>query len=136
MSPRLRQVVRARAGRRCEYCRFHEDDLPLWPFHLDHIRARQHRGTDAFANLAWACQRCSLFKGTNLSTVDPDSGLVVRLFDPRTDAWNPHFTLDRDRVLGLTNIGRGTVWLLQMNSDQRVKLRAELRALGRWPALS
>ena len=49
MSPRTRRLVRVRAGRRCEYCRFHEDDLPLWPFHLDHIiaantLARTNRG--------------------------------------------------------------------------------------------
>src|SRR5438874_13712077 len=131
MSPRLRQQVRARADRRCGYCRFHEEDLPLWPFHLDHIRARQHRGTDASANLAWACQRCSLFKGTNLSAVDPDSGRVVRLFNPRLDAWERHFASHFDRIIGLNAIGRATVWLLQMNFDERVELRAELSAARR-----
>lgn len=55
MLSRLRQSARDRAGRRCEYCRFHENDLPLWPFHLDHIVAEQHAGKNQLDNVAWAC---------------------------------------------------------------------------------
>ena len=94
MSPRIRRLVRDRAGRRCEYCRFHELDLPLWPFHLDHIIAEQHARLDDPANLAWACQRCNLFKGTNLSAIDPDSTQVVRVFHPRAERWEAHFTIE------------------------------------------
>ena len=134
MSPRTRRLVRERAGRRCEYCRFHEADLPLWPFHLDHIIAGQHAGPDEPDNLAWACQRCNLCKGTNLSAIDPDSAQVVRLFSPRSDLWEVHFAVERNRIVGLTPTGRATVWLLQMNSAERMELRVELMALRRWPA--
>jgi len=130
---RTRQFVRRRATRCCEYCRFHEEDLPLWPFHLDHIVAEQHRGTDHPKNLAWACQRCNLLKGTNLTGVDPDSDQVVRLFNPRKDRWKAHFAVQGPRIVGLTSAGRATVWLLDMNCLERVELRAELRASGRWP---
>jgi hypothetical protein len=133
MSPRTRRQVRDHAGGRCEYCRFHEADLPLWPFHLDHVIAGQHAGTHDPANLAWTCQRCNLFKGTNLSAVDPDSTQVVRLFDPRAHRWAEHFRIERDRIVGLTPTGRATVWLLQMNTSERMELRVELAALGRWP---
>ena len=85
-------------------------------------------------NLAWACQRCNLCKGTNLSAIDPDSAQVVRLFHPRADRWEEHFTIENVRIVGLTPTGRATVWLLQMNTAERMELRAELRALGRWPA--
>lgn len=71
MSPRTRQFVRKRAEERCEYCRFHEEHLPLWPFHLDHIIAEQHAGTDEPENLAWARQRCNLCKGTNSPRLTP-----------------------------------------------------------------
>ena len=47
-----RQVLR-RAGRRCEYCRLHEDDDPLFTFHIEQIIAKQHRGMDV-PNLARA----------------------------------------------------------------------------------
>lgn len=87
MSAHLRQRVRLRAGRRCEYCRLHERDLPLWPFHADHVIAEQHGGPKTMQNLAWACQRCNLFKGSNLTGIDPDSAEVVRLFNPRHHRW-------------------------------------------------
>jgi hypothetical protein len=132
MPTRLRRLVRERAGRRCEYCLFHEEHLPLWPFHLDHIVAEQHRGSAILENLAWACQRCSLCKGTNLTAVDPDSARVVRLFNPRIDRWEEHFTEDGPRIVGLTPVGRATAWLLQMNSEERKELRAELIVAGRW----
>ena len=130
---RLREDVRRRAEQCCEYCRFHEHHLPLWPFHLEHIVAGQHGGSDELANLAWSCQRCNLRKGTNLSTLDPDSGSVVRLFHPRQHVWADHFALADDGCLqGLTPVGRATVRLLQMNSRERVELRRMLVSQGVW----
>lgn len=132
MSPRTRQIVRDRAGARCEYCRFREDHLPLWPFHLDHIVAEQHAGSDDPQNLAWACQRCNLRKGPNLSGVDPDSLQVVALFHPRKDRWEDHFAMQGSHIVGRTPTGRATVWLLQINCAERVALRSELLAVGHW----
>ena len=128
----LRSQVRRRAEERCEYCGFRESHLPLWVFHLDHIVARQHRGQDSLKNLAWSCHRCNLHKGTNLTGVDPDSERIVRLFNPRTDRWGKHFAIRSGRIAGLTATGRATVWLLQMNSDERVTLRALLLEDGTW----
>lgn len=134
MSETLRQLVRERAARRCEYCRLGEADLPLWPFHLDHVVAEQHFGSATTpGNLAWACQRCNLHKGTNLSAVDPDSTEIVRLYNPRADCWEEHFQFAAARIEGRTALGRATVWLLQMNHDERVELRAVLQSLGDWP---
>ena len=133
MSPRLRRLVRNRARRRCEYCRLHENDLPLWSFHADHIVAEQHSGSDVPANLAWACQRCNLFKGTNLTTIDPQTGKLARVFNPRNQQWDKHFKIENTRIGGLTPTGRATARLLQMNVEERTDLRAELAALGHWP---
>ena len=126
MPPGLRQLVRERAGMRCEYCRFREVHLPFWSFHLEHIVACQHGGSDEPSNLAWACPRCNACKGTNLSAVDPDSAAVVRLFDPRKDRWEEQFALRGGHIAGLTPSGRATVWLLQMNTDERIALRTML----------
>jgi len=123
----LRQFARDRAGRRCEYCHFSEANLPLWPFHLDHIVAKQHGGSDDASNVAWSCHRCNLRKGTNLSAVDPDTGQVVRLFHPRTDDWRDHFKASAGRITGLTETGRATAWLFEMNTDDRVYLRRVLK---------
>ena len=132
MSPELRSFVRKRAGGRCEYCRFPDEQLSWSPFHVDHLIARQHGGGDETENLAWACARCNSRKGTNLAGIDPDSDNMVHLFNPRMDSWEQHFALRTGRILGLTAIGRATVWLLQMNSDDRAALRLMLIEKGLW----
>jgi hypothetical protein len=71
-----------------------------------------------------------LLKGTNLSAIDPDTGAVVGLFHPRKDRWEEHFSFVSNRIVGLTPTGRATAWLLQMNSPDRLELRATLRAAG------
>ena len=129
MSPHLRRLVRNRAGGRCEYCRFHEDDLPLWPFHVDHIVAGQHAGSDDPSNLAWACQRCNSLKGTNLTGIDPDTGRIVRLFNPRKQKWREHFAIEKERIAALSAAGRATIWLLQMNIAEPRELRTHLAAM-------
>ena len=128
----LRQAARARAQRRCEYCGFREEHLPLWPFHLDHVVARQHHGAEHLANLAWSCHRCNLQKGTNLSGVDPDTDEITRLFNPRKQNWPDHFAMKSGRIIGRTPSGRATVWVLQMNTEERIALRLMLQEDGQW----
>src|SRR5439155_20054658 len=98
----------------------------------DHIVARQHGGSDALTNLAWSCHRCNSLKGTNLVGVDPDSEKIVRLFNPRMDRREKHFNIQDGRIWGLTAVGRATVWLLQMNSRDRVAMRRILMEDGLW----
>ncbi|MSU59562.1 MAG: HNH endonuclease [Pedosphaera sp.] len=130
MSATLRLAVRKRAAARSEYCRLPDLVPHLMRFHLEHIRARRHGGPSSLNNLAWACARCNERKGTNLSGVDPDTNRVVRLFNPRRDAWTRHFAWDGLRIRGLTTMGRATAWLLEFNSDERLTLRQGLRMLG------
>jgi len=123
----LRRAARDRAGRRCEYCRL-PDLLPhTLRFHLEHVTARQHGGPTVLDNLAWSCQRCNERKGPNLTGVDPDTSTVVQLFHPRRDRWEDHFTFDVLKVVGITATGRATAWLLEMNSEERLRWRAALR---------
>jgi hypothetical protein len=127
MTPFMRELVRDRAKHRCEYCRLPRRVVPLAPFHIEHIIARQHGGSDDPANLAFACDRCNLFKGPNLSAIDPETGNVVRLFDPRRDNWDEHFGQTNYFVVGLSEIGRATIRLLNMNAERRVRLRVAHR---------
>ena len=130
MSVKLRLAVRKRARGRCEYCRLPDVVPDLMRFQLEHIRARRHGGSSSPANLAWACPRWNERKGTNLSGVDPDTNRVLRLFHPRRDDWSRHFVSEGLRIRGLTATGRATAWLLEFNSDERLKLRQGLRKLG------
>ena len=123
-----RRRVWQRARSRCEYCRLHQDYEPYYRFHVEHIIAKQHRGGDALDNLALACHHCNHCKGTNLSSVDPLSKYVVRLFHPRRQKWTRHFRLVGARVVGRTRCGRATVAVLDMNLRDRVELRQEMLA--------
>ncbi len=124
MRASLRQLVRARAGNRCKYCRIEQESEPL-SFHVEHVIAEQHEGTDDENNLALACHHCNLLKGPNLAALDPRTGALVRLFNPRLDKWDQHFAECAGEVSGLTDIGRATVKLLKMNEDGRLELRAK-----------
>jgi hypothetical protein len=92
--------------------------------------ARQHGGATELDNLAWCCQRCNAYKGPNLSGVDPDTSARVSLFHPRRDIWEAHFAWDGLEVVGLTAVGRATVWVLEINSEERLRWRAALRRHG------
>jgi len=119
----VRSAVIARSQECCEYCGMHQSWEPFHTYHVEHIIARQHRGTDDLLNLALACHHCNLFKGPNLTSRDPDGDALVTLFHPRQNLWAEHFKIESARVIGLTDIGRTTVFLLEMNADQRVDLR-------------
>ncbi len=120
----VRREVIARAQGACEYCRMRQDWEPFHTYHVEHIIARQHRGSDDPSNLALACHHCNLFKGPNLSSRDPDGDVLVPLFHPRLHEWPQPFRIESTQVIGLTDMGRTTVFLLEMNSDQRVDLRS------------
>lgn len=130
MAPELRAKVRQRAGDRCEYCLIRQEHEDESPFHVEHIIAQQHGGTDEMENLALACCWCNAFKGPNLASIDPDSGALTRLFHPRRDVWAEHFRRDGAAIAGLTDVGRTTAWLLQFNEADNLAQRALLLELG------
>jgi HNH endonuclease len=125
--------VGPRAGGRCEYCRIHQDDEPFYRMHAEHIIARQHGGTDQPSNLALACHHDNEHKGPNLSGIDPRTGKIVRLFQPRRQRWGRHFRWDGPVLVGRTPCGRATVAVLALNASDRIGLRTELIAEGRFP---
>lgn len=132
VSARIRALVRARAGRRCEYCLLHEDDA--WaPHEPDHVIAVKHGGRTVADNLAWTCMACNRHKGSDLASINPETGRIVRLFDPRRDRWNRHFRLRGARIEPRTPIGRVTVRLLPLNGREQVIIRRALIAEARYP---
>jgi len=132
MDRALAQLVRERARGRCEYCHMPEIyDRPA--FEIEHIIARQHRGSTAAGNLAWACFTCNKKKGPNLSGIDSASDTVVPLFHPRRHKWSRHFRWRGALLVGRTPIGRATIAVLGMNLPLRVQLREELIDEGVFP---
>jgi hypothetical protein len=133
MRAATRALVRSRAGRRCEYCRLHERDLPLFSFHVEHILPKKHGGTDDPQLLAWSCHHCNLAKSSNLSGRDSVSGRVVVLFNPRRQLWKRHFAWNGPQLVGLTPCGRATIAVLNINVPHRIDLRELLLEAGLFP---
>jgi hypothetical protein len=75
-----------------------------------------------------ACPDCNRYKGPNLTTIDTQAEKVIRLFHPRVDMWEDHFEFRGALIVGRTDIGAATARLLQMNNEERVRVRAELLA--------
>lgn len=122
-----KHLVRTRAGNACEYCGLRQSEDVFFTFHIEHIIPRKHGGGSELDNLCLACPRCNFSKGSNLSGIDVATGLLCRLYHPRNDVWNAHFRLEDYRILGLTDIGRTTVRVLEMNDPLRIQLRMELQ---------
>ncbi len=129
MNAELRSAVQNRAGNRCEYCRLHENDDP-YTFHVEHIVAKQHGGSDHIDNLAWSCQECNSRKGPNLSGRIRPSGEVVTLFHPRKQQWARHFRWHGPFLEGKTKAGKATIYTLDLNSKHRIAVRLLLIAAG------
>jgi 5-methylcytosine-specific restriction endonuclease McrA len=121
MNAATRGLVRERAGHRCEYCQTHQDDSPLAALHIEHVRPLKHGGTDDESNLCLACIDCNLQKGPNLTGIDPLTDAVTPLFHPRQQRWGDHFRWEG--IHGQTQVGRTTIRVLCMNSDEQLELR-------------
>lgn len=125
----LRRAVARRAQSCCEYCGV-PDTATLLPHEPDHIVAIQHGGKTALENLAYACFECNRFKGPNLTSIDPETGVVTRLYQPRTDHWENHFRWEGAMIVPLTPVGRATVLLLRLNQEDRIAFRSNLLRRG------
>jgi hypothetical protein len=126
--------VRTRSEQACEYCLMPEAFYPGL-FTTEHIIARQHGGSDRDDNLAYACGHCNLHKGPNIAGLDPQTGQLTPLFNPRTDNWDDHFAWSGHIVVGRTPIGRTTVVVLAMNDAMARVVRAALMAEGIFPPI-
>jgi hypothetical protein len=65
-----------------------------------------------------------------LTGIDPVTGEIVPLFDPRRNRWSDHFRLLSPVIEGLSPVGRTTIKLLSMNDARRIE-RRELLAQQR-----
>lgn len=118
----LRRLVRERANRACEYCLAPE--VLSFAFHqIDHIEAEKHGGLTIESNLALCCIVCNQYKGTDLTSLDPQTRRRTPLFHPRGHKWTEHFRLVAAFIQPLTPIGRATARLLHFNSPEQLAER-------------
>ncbi len=131
ISQELRAEVARRAEHRCEYCLIHENDAGF-PHQVDHIVSRKQGGLSVSDNLAYACVLCNRHKGSDIASIDPRTGEVIRLFDPRRDRWTEHFRIEDAFISPVSTIGEATVRLLRMNAPERIAERHLLQSAGRY----
>jgi hypothetical protein len=135
VSLELRQMVFERAGGLCEYCRLSQV-TQVATFPVDHVLPISAGGKTEQDNLALACPRCNAAKWTHTSVSDPQSGELIRLYDPRRDNWSDHFqwsVTDPTWLEARSSTARGTIELLDLNSQHRRQVRHWLIVLGLHP---
>jgi len=124
ISTALRQRVAAAARFRCGYCLTSQQIIgPL--LEIDHIIPEAKGGTNDEENLFLACPMCNSHKAACHEATDPESRLIVPLFNPRTEVWTEHFEWVEEGtvIFGKTPTGRATVTALNMNHPDVVAAR-------------
>ena len=128
----LRRLVVDRAEGRCEYCLYPED-AALYAFQIEHIVSEKHGGKTEAKNLALACPYCNRAKGADIASIDPKTGELTALYNPRTQSWPEHFVLKGARISPCSAHGRVTIRILQMNHADRLRERKILIEAGKYP---
>lgn len=124
----IRRVVRERANYFCEYCLIPEA-FTFASHEIDHIIARKQGGETTAENLALSCTICNQHKGSELASIDPETG-ETPLYNPRKHKWQEHFRIEDNQIIPLTAEGRVTVHLLQFNRQERIEERKLLIEAG------
>lgn len=106
----LRRRIAEQAQYRCGYCLTQEAVTGI-PMEFDHLRPRSLDGPTTEDNLWLACPLCNDHKGSRVLAIDPESGELVRLFNPRRQIWQEHFAWAEGgtRIDGISAVGRATV---------------------------
>lgn len=117
------------AGGICEYCRISIQDTYLGG-EIDHILSLKHGGKTQASNLALACQPCNRRKGTDLGSISPASGVLIRFFNRRIDIWSEHFRVNEDAAI--EPLSEGTARILRFNDMDRLSERKGLIEIGQY----
>lgn len=115
----IRQLVRERAQRCCEFCGVSENDT-AGLLTIDHFQPVSKGGSDQLNNLLYCCMRCNLYKQDYWPQYPDD----LPLWNPRTEPASNHFiSLDDGNLYPLTSIGDFTIKLLHLNRPQLIAYR-------------
>ena len=134
VSAALRATIAAQAAHRCGYCLTAESVVGM-PMDVEHLIPEARGGETTEENLWLACPLCNAHKADRIAATDPNTGEIVRLFDPRRQKWGDHFlwTDGGIRIAGHTPTGRATVVALHLNRPMLVAARQAWVLVGWHP---
>jgi len=97
---------------------------------LTDLRAKG--GATILENLALACAPCNGARREKVEAIDPRTGRMARLFNPRIDLWehHSHWNNSQTSIIGHAAIGRATVLVLCFNDPLQQGARRFWRAAG------
>lgn len=136
ISVELQREIRARFVDCCAYCRTAES-LTVSIFEFEHIIPRSAAGETIFENLCLACPSCNRYKASRQTAFDLITQQEVNLFHPQLQIWAEHFAWSEDatEIIGLTPIGRATIFALKMNRPQLIRVRKMWVKMGEHPPI-
>lgn len=125
ISQATRKRLAQQALFRCGYC-LTQELVSGVPLTIEHLLPRAKGGGNEEENLWLSCRLCNEAKGILTDAIDPETGELALLFNPRLQHWAEHFSWvdGGTKVLGLTPTGRVTVFALSLNTEFRVCTRA------------
>ncbi len=85
----IRRRIVQQARHRCGYCQT-QDRVSGIPLTLEHIIPRVAGGGDEEENLWVSCRLCNELKGVQTEAIDPQTGRVTPLYNPRSQNWAEH----------------------------------------------
>ncbi|AFZ58351.1 HNH endonuclease [Anabaena cylindrica FACHB-243] len=114
----IERRVRKDAQNRCGYC-LSPQRLVMARLEIEHIIPIAKSGSHHESNLWLVCPICNRYKSDKVIGIDPETGEIVKLFNPRTQVWCEHFfwTEDGLQIVGKTPTGRATVKALHLSDD-------------------
>jgi hypothetical protein len=129
----IREQVYARGKWQCEYCQTQQS--VVIELVIDHIIPLSVGGASHLDNLCLACISCNQSKSDHRTGIDPDTGQLSDLFNPRRQKWSDHFQWDGDfiHLLGLSPTGRATIERLKINRENVLIARRRWVATGLHP---
>jgi hypothetical protein len=135
ISTELRSKVIETAKNRCGYCLSPQEIMPI-PLEIEHIMPSTKGGTDDESNLWLACRVCNNFKKDKTEAIDPETKVLVPLFNPRKQNWFQHFqwTEDSLRIIGISPTGRATATLLHLSDNELFINARKFWKLAGWEA--
>lgn len=130
----LQRQIRNHFADCCAYCRTAES-LTVTSFEFEHIIPLSAKGETISENLCLACPSCNRYKASRQTALDPITQEEVKLFHPHQQLWTENFAWSEDatEIIGLTPVGRATIYALKMNRPQLTRVRKMWVKLGEHP---